>query len=136
MITEAFLPSFGALGIGGIVAFVLGATLLIDTEVPGFGIPLPVIATTALASGALLVLAGGMALRARRSRVVSGREELVGAVGEVIDANGWALVHGERWRVRSDWPLAVGQKIRVRAVDGLTLSAEPAVPQAVDKQRE
>jgi membrane-bound serine protease (ClpP class) len=136
MVAEAFLPSFGVLGIGGIVAFVLGATLLIDTEIPGFGIPLPVIAAMALASGALLILVGGMALRARRSRVVSGREELVGAAGEVIDADGWATVHGERWRVASDRPLSVGQKIQVRSVDGLTLRVEPAAPRAVDRPKE
>jgi len=125
MIAETFLPSFGVLGIGGIVAFVLGATLLIDTEVPGFGIPLPVIVATALVSGTLLFLVGGMALRARRSAVVSGREEMIGAYGEVIDAEGWAGVHGERWRVRSRAPLAVGQKVRVTAIDGLTLTVEP-----------
>jgi membrane-bound serine protease (ClpP class) len=126
MIAEAFLPSFGVLGIGGIVAFVLGATLLIDTEVPGFGIPLPVIVATALVSGALLFLVGSMALRARRSAVVSGREEMIGADGEVIDAEGWASVHGERWRVRSKAPLGVGQQVRVTAIDGLTLTVEAA----------
>jgi membrane-bound serine protease (ClpP class) len=134
MIVEAFLPSFGVLGIGGIVAFVLGATLLIDTEVPGFGIPLPVIVTTALMSGAMLVLLGGMALRARRARVVSGREEMIGACGEVFDAEGWASVHGERWRVRSTTPLAPGQKVRVTAIDGLTLTVEPAADRIDTKQ--
>jgi membrane-bound serine protease (ClpP class) len=126
MIAETFLPSFGVLGIGGIVAFVLGATLLIDTDVPGFGIPLPVIIATALMSAALLVLVGGLALRSRRARVVSGREEMIGAYGEVFDAEGWASVHGERWRVRSATPLAVGQTVRVTAIDGLTLTVEPA----------
>ena len=126
MIAETFLPSFGVLGIGGIVAFVLGATLLIDSEVPGFGIPLPVIVATALMSAALLVLAGGLALRSRRARVVSGREEMIGAYGEVFDAEGWASVHGERWRVRSTAPLAPGQTVRVTAIDGLTLTVEPA----------
>jgi len=134
MIVEAFLPSFGVLGIGGIVAFVLGATLLIDTEVPGFGIPLPVIVTTALMSGAMLVLLGGMALRARRARVVSGREEMIGACGEVFDAEGWASVHGERWRVRSTTPLAPGQKVRVTAIDGLTLTVEPAADRIDTKE--
>jgi membrane-bound serine protease (ClpP class) len=134
MIAEAFLPSFGVLGIGGIVAFVLGATLLIDTEVEGFGIPLPVIAATALASGALIVLVGGMALRARRSRVVSGAEEMVGAVGEVIDPQGWAFVHGERWQVRSRQPLSAGQKIRVSRIDGLTLDVEPIGGDSNDKR--
>jgi membrane-bound serine protease (ClpP class) len=136
MIAEAFLPSFGVLGIGGIVAFVLGATLLIDTEVEGFGIPLPVIAATALTSGALIILVGGMALRARRTQVVSGREEMVGAVGEVLDADGWAFVHGERWHVRSSRPLAVGQKVRVRAIDGLTLDVEPLADDRINKQKE
>lgn len=136
MIAETFLPSFGVLGIGGIVAFVLGATLLIDTDVPGFGIPLPLIVGAALASAALLIVVGGMALRARRSPVVSGREELVGSVGEVIDAEGWAFLHGERWRVRSRLPLAPGQKVRVTAVDGLTLDVEPEAGAPADKSTE
>jgi membrane-bound serine protease (ClpP class) len=136
MIAEAFLPSFGVLGIGGIVAFVLGAALLIDTEVEGFGIPLPVIFSTALVSGALIIVAGGMALRARRSRVVSGREEMIGAEGEVIDADGWAFIHGERWHVRSSAPLAAGQKVRVRAIDGLLLDVEPLPPRPSTSRKE
>jgi membrane-bound serine protease (ClpP class) len=136
MIAEVFLPSFGVLGIGGIVAFVLGATLLIDTEVPGFGIPLPVIVATALSSAAALILVGGVALRARRARVVSGAEELIGALGEVLDADGWAFVHGERWRTRSAGPLAPGEKVRVTAIEGLTLSVEPLRDEAAGKQKE
>jgi membrane-bound serine protease (ClpP class) len=136
MIAEVFLPSFGVLGIGGIVAFVLGATLLIDTDVPGFGIPLPVIVATALTSAAALILVGGVALRARRARVVSGAEELIGAVGEVLDADGWAYVHGERWRTRSAGPLAPGEKVRVTAIEGLTLSVEPLRDEAAGKQKE
>jgi len=136
MIAETFLPSFGVLGIGGIVAFVLGATLLIDTDVPGFGIPLPVIAAMALTSAAAVILVGGMALRARRARVVSGAEELIGAVGEVVDADGWAYVHGERWRLRSATPLAPGEKVRVTGIEGLTLSVEPLRGEAVRKLKE
>jgi membrane-bound serine protease (ClpP class) len=136
MIAEAFLPSFGVLGIGGIIAFVLGATLLIDTEVPGFGIPLPVIVATALTSGALIVLVGGMALRARRTLVVSGREEMLGAIGEMLDADDWAFVHGERWHVRSSRPLAPGQKIRVRGIEGLTLDVEPLPEDRINKHKE
>jgi membrane-bound serine protease (ClpP class) len=136
MIVEAFMPSFGVLGIGGIAAFVLGATLLIDTEVPGFGIPLPLIAGAALTSAALLVLVGGMAWRARGSRVVSGREEMIGTLGEFIDADGWASIHGERWRVRSLQPLAPGQKVRVTAIDGLLLTVEPAGGNEVNRNKE
>ncbi len=126
MIAELFMPAFGAMGVGGIIAFIVGGLMLIDTDVPGFGIPPAAIVTMAVASAALIFGVGGLALRARRRPVVSGREEMAGVVGTIVavDADGtWAEVHGERWRVRSDAPLAVGDRIRVTAVDGLTLVA-------------
>lgn len=124
MVAEAFAPSFGALGIGGIVSFVIGAIFLIDSDVPGFGVPLPMIIGLALTSAGFVFLVGGMAARARARPIVSGREELVGSKGEVVAAEGregWARIHGETWRVRSADALAVGQLVRVVAVDGLTL---------------
>lgn len=126
MIAELFMPAFGAMGVGGIIAFIVGGLMLIDTEVPGFGIPPAAIVTMAVASAALIFGVGGFALRARRRPVVSGREEMAGAVGTVVavDAeSAWAEVRGERWRIRCDAPLAVGDRIRVTAVDGLTLVA-------------
>ena len=78
MVAEAFVPSFGALGVGGVVAFVLGSLILIDTEVPGFGISIPLILTLAVTSAVLLVFVIGMAVQARRRPVVSGAEELIG----------------------------------------------------------
>lgn len=126
MIAELFMPAFGAMGVGGIIAFIVGGLMLIDTEVPGFGIPPAAIVTMAVASAALIFGVGGFALRARRRPVVSGREEMAGAVGTVVavDADSaWAEVRGERWRIRCDAPLAVGDRIRVTAVDGLTLVA-------------
>ncbi len=126
MVAEAFAPSFGVLGIGGIIAFVLGATLLIDVEVPGFGIPLSLIATMALTSAALIIFVGGMAIRSRRRDVVSGREELIGAIGEVVDADGWVRLHGETWRAKSNTPLVPGQRVRVRVIEGLTLTVDAA----------
>ncbi len=128
MVAEAFAPSFGALGIGGIVSFVLGAVFLIDSDVPALGIPLALIVAMALASAAFLFLVAGMAARARRRPVVSGREELVGSSGEVIEiegAEGWARVHGENWRVRSAQAMRRGQTVRVVRVDGLTLDVQP-----------
>jgi len=127
MVTEVLVPRFGVFGIGGIVAFIAGGLMLIETDVPGFGIPLVAILTVALASAALIIVVGGMALRARKRAVVSGVEEMVGATGIVfaVDADGgWADVHGERWRVKSSKPLAVGARVRVTAVDGLTLVTE------------
>lgn len=130
MAAEAFLPSFGVLGFGGIAAFVFGALILIDTEVPGFGIPLSVILVTAAASAALMLAILGMALRARRQRQVAGDAGLVGSLVRV-DAlendprQGWVSLQGERWQVRSGEPLQVGQRVQVLARDGLTLRVSP-----------
>jgi membrane-bound serine protease (ClpP class) len=126
MIAEVFIGGFGVLGVGGIIAFIVGGLMLIDTDVPGFGIPVGAVVTVALASALMIFAVGGFALRARRRPVVSGRESMVGATGRVVavDADGvWAEVQGERWRVKSDAPLAPGDRVRVTAVDGLTLVA-------------
>ncbi len=131
MIAEVFFPSFGSLGIGGLIAFVVGAIFLMDTEIPGYGIPLPLIAGIAVVTAAFMILVGGMAAKARTRPVVSGREELVGAGGEVIEAAGdetWARVHGETWRVRSREPLAPGSRVRVTGVDGLVLDVTQETP--------
>ena len=126
MAAEAFLPSFGVLGFGGIAAFVFGALILIDTEVPGFGIPLSVILVTAAASAALMLVILGMALRARRQRQVAGDAGLVGSLAriEALEGDprqGWVSLQGERWQVQSGAPLQVGQRVRVLAREGLTL---------------
>src|SRR5512145_2785761 len=113
MVAEAFLPAFGSLGIGGIVAFVLGSIMLIeDTELPGFEIPYALIGGVAAASAGFLIFVLGMLARNRRRAVVSGREEMLGATGEALadfDAEGWARVHGERWKVRSSRPVRRGE---------------------------
>lgn len=124
---EAFLPSFGVLGIGGVVAFVFGGLILIDTDVPGFGIPLALIVTLALISAALVLAIVGMALRARRRQQVAGASGLVGslvAVAAVRDDDpraGWVALQGERWQVRGTAPLRLGQRVRVTARDGVHL---------------
>jgi membrane-bound serine protease (ClpP class) len=128
MIAEAFVPSFGALGLGGLAAFVFGSVMLIDTEVPGYGLPWMLIVPVAVASALFSFFVAGMALKARRRPVVTGAEEMIGARGEAledIEREGWARVHGEQWRVRSSTPLARGTPIRVRARRDLTLDVEP-----------
>lgn len=130
MLAEAFLPSFGVLGVGGIVAFVVGGLFLMDTEVPGFGVPLALVAGLALASAAVLLAIGSFAARSFKRPVVSGREEMAGAQGTVIgDAGGgewWVRVHGENWRAHSDVPLVPGARVRVERLDGLVVSVSPA----------
>jgi membrane-bound serine protease (ClpP class) len=129
MTAEVFVPSFGVLGIGGIAAFVIGSVMLIDTEIPGFGIPWSVIVPVAFASALFVFVVAGMALKARGRPVVSGREEMIGDSGEVLEdfdgKDGWARVHGETWRIRSAQPLRRGQRVRVVRMDGLILEVEP-----------
>jgi len=128
MIGEAFVPSFGALGVGGVVAFVIGSLILIDTDQPGYGISLPLIVTVAVASAFMLVLVAGMALRSHRRPVVSGREEMLGARGYAVtafDTRGTVHVHGEMWQARSDRPLEENQPIRVTGREGLMLKVTP-----------
>ncbi|UUZ68491.1 nodulation protein NfeD [Polaromonas sp. P2-4] len=124
---ELVMPSLGLIGIGGVIAFIAGGILLFDSDAPGFGVPLPLILALAATSAAVILLGGGMAMKARKRPVVSGREELPGASGEVLEvADGeiWALVRGERWRVTSKQPLVSGQRIRVLGVRGLTLEVQ------------
>jgi membrane-bound serine protease (ClpP class) len=131
MVAEVWVASHGALAVGGLVAFVIGSIMLLDTDVPQFEIPVSLIAGVTVASAAILFLMVGMLIRNRSRPVVSGRESLVGARGEALEdiaGEGWARVQGERWRVRADAPLRAGERLRVTAVHGLVLDAtrEPA----------
>ncbi|SEP16582.1 nodulation protein NfeD [Nitrosovibrio sp. Nv6] len=124
MVAEAFLPSFGALGIGGVIAFAFGSLMLIDSDIPGYGIPWPMIAIISIASALFLISVIGMALKSRHKPIVSGREELIGAVGEMLEDTpneGMARIHGELWSVRCAQPLVRGQKVRVTGIEGLVL---------------
>ena len=124
MTAEAFAPSFGILGLGGIGAFVVGSILLMDTDIPGYSIALPVILAVALFSVGLLVFALGMVVRARRSVVVTGPAHLEGAIAVVESLHGGAprvRLDGELWTVECDEALAPEDRVRVDAVDGLTL---------------
>ncbi|MFZ3042888.1 MAG: nodulation protein NfeD [Thiobacillus sp.] len=128
MISEAFIPSFGALGVGGLIAFVIGSVMLIDTDVPGYGIPWALIVPLAVTSGLFSFFVVGMAVKARARPVVTGAEQMIGATGEILEDmenEGWAHVHGEQWRVRSKVPLKRGDRVRVRARRDLTLDVEP-----------
>jgi membrane-bound serine protease (ClpP class) len=128
MIAEAFTPSLGILGIGGAIAFLLGAAILIDIEAPGFAISWPVVGGVAAASLGFTLVVARMAVAAYRHKVVSGREEMIGARAKVQDwsgRSGHVFVHGERWRAVSETPLAPGQRVRVKDLDNLTLTVGP-----------
>jgi len=122
------------LGLGGIVAFAFGAVLLIDGEVPGFGIPTSLIALLTAASAAFILVVAGMAAKARRRPIVnllSGSQAMLGEAGELVEfsaGEGWALIRGEHWKVRGAHDLQAGRKVRVTRVQGsaLEVSADAA----------
>jgi len=135
-VAEAFVPSYGALGIGGVVAFAFGALLLIDSNVPGFGIPTSLVAVVTVVSAGFVIAVATMAAKARRRPVVSGTPHMIGAVGEVIAfeaGEGWATVEGERWQVRAGVPLHAGQRVQIDKVVGLTLEVSPIHEAATSK---
>jgi len=129
---EAFVPSFGALGIGGAIAFVIGSLILMDTDVEGYEISVPLIVAIAGVSALFFMTVMTMAMRQRRQPVVSGREEMIGARGEAMadfDREGNVFAHGETWTARTREPVSKGQAVRVVGVDGVTLEVSPLAPE-------
>jgi membrane-bound serine protease (ClpP class) len=128
MVAEAFFPAYGSLGIGGLIAFVVGSIMLIEEKnLPGFEIPYALIGGVAVASAGFLIFALGMLLRAHRRPVVTGREQMIGASGEALEdfeGEGWARVRGESWRVRAPGAVRRGDRVRVTAMEGLVLTVE------------
>lgn len=137
IVSEAFVPAYGVLGTGGVISFVIGSVILMRTGVPGYGIALPVVVGVAIAAAGVLVGIVWMAMRSRRRPVVSGREEMVGAVAEVVadfEGLGTVHVHGERWQARSGIPLKRGQRVSVTGMRGLVLDVQPASPSKEESQ--
>jgi membrane-bound serine protease (ClpP class) len=129
MVAEAHIGSFGVIGIGGIVAFVIGAIMMFPSGTPGFALSLSVVAAATVITAALFLLVLTMLLRSRRRPVVTGKEGLLGAEGETVawdGAEGRVRVHGEIWRARAQQPLQAGERIRVVEREGLVLVVEPA----------
>jgi membrane-bound serine protease (ClpP class) len=128
MISEVFVPSFGVLGMGGIIAFVVGSIILMDTEVPGFGLPAALIGSVAAVGGSAIMGIVWFAVRARRQPIVSGREDMIGATAKAavdFQGRGQVRVHGELWSAESSVPVSTGQPLRVTGMKGLVLTVEP-----------
>lgn len=125
MIAEAFVPSFGSLGIGGLVAFVAGSIILMNDE--GMSVSLSVIAGTAIFSASLMVGVIGRTLSLRQKKYLTGSEELIGSTGiatDDFDGEGRIWVHSESWRAICPQPVKKGQRLRVTAKEGLLLKVE------------
>ena len=128
IVGELFMPSFGILGIGGVISFVMGSILLFDRESGNLAVSMPlIIAVSVLSAGFFLIVVRSLH-NARLRPVVTGAEELIGATGQVIadfSGDGNIHIHGEQWHVRSDTPMRSGDSARVISRDGLILTVEP-----------
>jgi membrane-bound serine protease (ClpP class) len=138
LIAEAFTPSFGALGAGGIVGVVLGAMLLIEEQplpTPALQVSFQVILPVALFLGAFVVFMGRKVMQAQRRAPVTGSEGLIGKLAtartsiEPGGAEGKVFIHGEYWNARSSDSIRAGEKVRVASIEGLTLEVERVAPE-------
>lgn len=128
MVAEAFVPSFGALGLGGTVAFIFGSVMLLDDAGPGLAISHGVIAAVAVTSAVFFISVATLALKARRRPVLAGSEELLDARGVALGGftgMGRVRVNGIEWQAYSPAPIGDGARVRVLRMDGLTLHVQP-----------
>ncbi|PKA44607.1 nodulation protein NfeD (plasmid) [Rhizobium sullae] len=123
-VAEAHAPSFGALGISGGIALVLGAALLFDTDIPDLEVSSSMLAAIAIACLALSLIVARLAIVSHRRKVSTGTEQMVGISGKVeswTGTSGYVIAHGERWKAVSTEPLVVGDGVKVTGRNGLTL---------------
>ena len=129
MVAEAHIGAFGVIGVGGIIAFVIGAIMMFPSGAPGFELSPIVIAATVIVTASLFLLLLAMLLRSRKRLVVTGKEALLGAEGEAVvwmGRDGRVLIRGEIWRARASKPLKPGTRVKVVDRDGLVLIVELA----------
>jgi membrane-bound serine protease (ClpP class) len=128
IVAEFFFPTYGSLGLGGLVAFVIGSLILFDSDVPGMSGTRPVIAALATVGSLLILAIVYLATRSFRHPVATGQEAMIGAAAEVVaDFNGRGKVRygGELWNARSSSAMRAGDAARIVKVEGLTLWVEP-----------
>ena len=138
MVAEAYAPSFGALGIGGIAAFVFGAIIMFDSDVPGFGISIAFVLGIAIVFGALLIWLVGYLIRLRRRGAVSGTGSIIGGIARALDDfsdEGRVWLEGEAWHARTAVPIHKDDEVVVRRMDGLVLVVEPVEPATAKEER-
>ncbi len=133
LISELFVTSYGILGMGGVVAFVLGSLFLVDASQSNVAVNRAIIAGAAIGLSAIILGVGYIAFHDRHGGAQTGREGLIGKIGEVrapIEPGtpGRIFVHGEIWRAASETPLPVGTRALVTAVEGLQVLVRPLTP--------
>jgi len=128
MTAEAFAPSFGALGLGGIAAFVFGAIMMFDSGIPGFGISITFVVVLAATFALLLIWLISYLLKLRKRGAVSGKDSIIGGIGtamQTFSGEGKVWLEGEAWTAESNVVIEKNQQVIVRALDGLHLKVEP-----------
>jgi membrane-bound serine protease (ClpP class) len=128
IIAEFFVPSFGSLGLGGLVAFVVGSIILLDADTPGLNIARPLIGGVATVGAGLMLTLGYVARRNLRRPVATGSEGMIGSTAEALEdftSKGTVRFGGERWNAITSAPVATGQAVRIVRVEGLRLWVEP-----------
>lgn len=128
MVAEVFISSFGILGIGGIIAFITGSVMLLDTTAPGFSIAWSLILVMSIVTLGFFFLMLILAVRSSQRPIVTGREALIGSEGEVLEYYPdyvMVRIQGEIWNAQCETKLHIGQKIRVSKISNLVLTVEP-----------
>ncbi len=128
-IMEMKIASYGLLSVAGIISLLLGSVMLFDRSGGQIGISWTVLVPTIGLVGGFFVVVAGLVFRSRTRRPMTGESGLIGETGVVktpLTPTGRIQVHGELWSARCRTPLTTGQRVRVTAVDGLTLEVEPA----------
>ena len=129
IVAEAFMPSFGILGIGGITAFIIGSVILMDTELPAYQIARPLIFAIAATTAGLLIIVLRLLLRSRHKAVVTGLTSIPGklaTVETVSDQSIWVRLDGERWQAHCADAVNVGDQVEVVRLNGLHLVVRKA----------
>jgi membrane-bound serine protease (ClpP class) len=128
IVGELYLPTYGSLGIGGIIAFVVGSIILFDTDSGGLRVVMPIIAGIAFAGALILLGLVMLVARTLRRPVKTGSEALIGATAEVFEdfsEEGRVRIGAEIWNARSARPVHAGEQVRIVRVEGLKLWVEP-----------
>ncbi|EEX93667.1 hypothetical protein VIOR3934_00785 [Vibrio orientalis CIP 102891 = ATCC 33934] len=124
LVAESLVPSFGILGFGGVVAFVLGSIFLFDSDIPELRISMSLIYSIAFTSAAFVMFVLRRVLQLRKSQVVSGIEDLIGSdavVENTFEQCGYVRVNGERWAAQGDEHYSAGEVVVIEDIEGLTL---------------
>lgn len=124
LIGEAFIPSFGVLGIGGAISLGLGSLLLFDTESSDLAVDRSIVFTAVATLSAFILLIGYLVFKSQKRKPTLGLEGLIGEIGEVkvkLSPSGKIFVHGEYWNAEGEGEIGVGEKVQVVGYDGMCL---------------